>query len=63
MQIFSADSGGNKETVIKLKREIEVNRKLDHPNIVRYIGSEIVSTQFCIYLEFMPGGSLANIYK
>jgi serine/threonine protein kinase len=30
---------------------------------VKYIGSEIVSNQFCIYLEYMSGGSIQMIYQ
>lgn len=38
-------------------------RKLNNDNIVKYIGSEIVSNQFCIYLEYMSGGSIQMIYQ
>jgi serine/threonine protein kinase len=40
-----------------------VYRKLNNDNIVKYIGSEIVSNQFCIYLEYMSGGSIQMIYQ
>jgi serine/threonine protein kinase len=40
-----------------------VYRKLNNENIVKYIGSEIVSNQFCIYLEYMSGGSIQMIYQ
>lgn len=38
-------------------------KKLEHDNIVKYIGAEIVENRFCIYLEYVPGGSLCNIYQ
>jgi serine/threonine protein kinase len=28
---------------------------------VRYLGSEQILDNFCIYLEYMPGGSLSSI--
>jgi serine/threonine protein kinase len=40
-----------------------VYRKLDNENIVKYIGSEVVNNQFCIYLEYLSGGSLCSIYQ
>jgi serine/threonine protein kinase len=43
MNVFSFNSGIDKEAVMKLKKEIELYRKLNHENIVKYIGSEIVN--------------------
>jgi serine/threonine protein kinase len=63
LQFISASSGIDKEAIFKLKKEIEVYRKLGHENIVKYIGSEIVNNQFCIYLEYMSGGSICSIYQ
>lgn len=37
-------------------------KKLEHENIVSYIGAEIVEQKFCIYLEYVPGGSICSIY-
>ena len=44
-----------------LQSEIEILSKLDHPQIVRYLGSEQVLDNFCIYLEYMPSGSISTI--
>lgn len=63
MNVFSFNSGIDKEAVMKLKKEIELYRKLNHENIVKYIGSEIVNNQFCIYLEYMSGGSILQTYS
>lgn len=38
-------------------------QKLEHENIVKYIGAEIVEQKFCIYLEYVPGGSICGIYQ
>ena len=34
-------------------------QRLDHPNIVRYLGTERTAEHLDIFLEFVPGGSLA----
>lgn len=41
-----------------LENEINLLRNLRHPNIVRYIGTELTSTSMSIFLEYVPGGSL-----
>eukprot|EP01038_Epipyxis_sp_PR26KG_P014312 gene14312-19196_t len=41
-----------------LENEINLLRSLRHPNIVRYIGTEVNSTALSIFLEYVPGGSL-----
>jgi serine/threonine protein kinase len=44
-----------------LQSEINILSKLNHPNIVRYLGSEQIYSNFCIYLEYMSGGSIASV--
>lgn len=44
-----------------LQREIELLRKLSHPNIVRYIGFQRDDTHLNILLEYIPGGSITGI--
>lgn len=63
LQIFSINSGIDKEAIVKLRKEIEVYKKLVHENIVKYIGSDVVTTQFCIYLEYMSGGTIQANYQ
>jgi serine/threonine protein kinase len=58
LQIISPNSGIDKEAVVKLRKEIEVYKKMNHENIVKFYGSEMVGPQFCIYLEYMPGGTI-----
>lgn len=48
--------------------EIEVHRRLDHPNIIRYLHSETVfrpgePPKLHVYLEFVTGGSLTSIMQ
>ena len=41
-----------------LENEIHLLRNLRHPNIVRYIGTELNAESMSIFLEYVPGGSL-----
>eukprot|EP00906_Rhabdomonas_costata_P008739 RCo012406 len=42
-------------------QEIRVMKKLDHPNIVKYFGGERSETTLRIFMEYIPGGSLASL--
>lgn len=42
-----------------LKREIGLLRELQHPNIVQYLGSSSDDEHLNIFLEYVPGGSVA----
>ena len=44
--------------ISSLENEIKLLQGLWHPNIVRYIGTDINSTSLNIFLEYVPGGSL-----
>jgi len=63
LNFISPTSGVDRALIQKLKKEIDIYRKLEHPNIVSYIGSEIVDQKFCIYLEYVTGGSLEGVYQ
>lgn len=45
--------------VAALKREIDLLRDLQHPHIVQYLGSNADDEHFNIFLEYVPGGSVA----
>ncbi|MCJ1466785.1 ATP binding [Pseudocyphellaria aurata] len=45
--------------VAALKREIDLLRDLQHENIVQYLGSNSDEQHFNIFLEYVPGGSVA----
>lgn len=53
----------NKEAIDSLKSEINILKQIDHKNIIRYIGSEIIKADFCIYLEYASEGSLLKAYN
>ncbi|KAG5462151.1 MAG: MAPKK kinase [Olpidium bornovanus] len=44
-----------------LQREINLLKNLEHENIVRYIGSQVTETHLNIFLEYVPGGSVAGL--
>ncbi|KAL8764199.1 MAG: hypothetical protein Q9184_000168 [Pyrenodesmia sp. 2 TL-2023] len=51
-----------KESMINaLKREIDLLRDLQHKNIVQYLGSNSDDEHFNIFLEYVPGGSVAGM--
>ena len=45
--------------VAALRREIDLLRTLNHPHIVQYLGSNCKDDKFNIFLEYVPGGSVA----
>ncbi|KAG1757666.1 kinase-like domain-containing protein [Suillus lakei] len=49
------------ECVQALKREIETLKDLDHPHIVQYLGFEETKTFLSVFLEYVPGGSIARL--
>jgi serine/threonine protein kinase len=50
---------GYSESDIKaMEAEVETLRSLDHPNVVKYLGTDR-KEGFCIILEYLPGGSIA----
>ena len=56
----NSDLDKKKTTMVAaLKREIDLLRDLQHPNIVQYLGSNSDDEHFNIFLEYVPGGSVA----
>ena len=49
------------EHVRALQAEVEVLRTLSHDNIVRYLGTETTDESLHIFLEYVPGGSIASL--
>lgn len=49
------------ESLVSIASEIELLKDLNHPNIVKYLGSEINHTNLNIFLEYVPGGSLGSM--
>jgi mitogen-activated protein kinase kinase kinase len=56
----NSDIDKRKEVMVAaLKREIDLLRDLQHPHIVQYLGSNCDDEHFNIFLEYVPGGSVA----
>jgi mitogen-activated protein kinase kinase kinase len=50
-----------KSMIDALKREIGLLREMQHPNIVQYLGSSSDEEHLNIFLEYVPGGSVAQM--
>ncbi|WVF69666.1 hypothetical protein IAT40_004445 [Kwoniella sp. CBS 6097] len=46
-----------------LRDEIELLKDLEHKNIVAYLGYETSEEYLSIFLEYVPGGTIASIYR
>lgn len=56
----SSDIDKRKEAMVAaLRREIDLLRTLNHKHIVQYLGSNAKDDKFNIFLEYVPGGSVA----
>lgn len=56
--------GLDQTRVRAIKKEIDMYKTLKHENIVEYYGCEVIENNtMCIYLEYMPGGSIVDRYK
>mmetsp|Transcript_19082 Transcript_19082/g.24659 ORF Transcript_19082/g.24659 Transcript_19082/m.24659 type:complete len:427 (+) Transcript_19082:66-1346(+) len=52
------------EKIIRsIQSEIETLRSLSHKNIVRYRGTEITDDDLHIFMDYVPGGSIASLIK
>lgn len=49
--------------VTALKHEIELLQGMHHPNIVQYLGTAADDQYLNIFLEYVPGGSIATMLK
>lgn len=52
-----------KGVVAALKSEIDTLKDLDHPNIVSYLGFEETPKFLHLFLEYVPGGSIASVLR
>lgn len=61
--IFNIEETNTLERIRVLEAEIEILSRLQHKNIVRYIGSSRESEYFNIFLEYEGGGSIAKLLE
>uniref|UniRef100_A0A7S2WEB9 non-specific serine/threonine protein kinase n=1 Tax=Mucochytrium quahogii TaxID=96639 RepID=A0A7S2WEB9_9STRA len=50
----------NKDSLMNIEQEVSLLKKLDHPNIVKYIDTVRTGENLFIVLEYMENGSLAQ---
>ncbi|XP_047168788.1 mitogen-activated protein kinase kinase kinase YODA-like [Vigna umbellata] len=60
--LFS-DDPKSMESAKQFMQEIHLLSRLQHPNIVRYYGSETVDDKLYIYLEYVSGGSIHKLLR
>jgi serine/threonine protein kinase len=60
-QVFIGIHEKTKIALNELLNEINLMKNLEHQNIVRYLGAEIVSNNLNIFLEYVPGGSIYSL--
>ncbi|XRB05940.1 mitogen-activated protein kinase kinase kinase [Pycnococcus provasolii] len=57
----SAKGTKHTEALQQLESEVVLLAKLQHPNIVRYVGTIREEANLYIFLEYVPGGSIASL--
>jgi len=63
IKVMLSQVEATKEDVGKFKREMEVNRQLEHPKIVRFVESGSHKGAFYFVMEYCDGGSLMDLYR
>eukprot|EP00854_Cymbomonas_tetramitiformis_P013413 gene13413-15849_t len=58
---MQSDAAKMAESVEQLEQEVELLAALQHPNIVRYVGTLREKKALFIFLEYVPGGSIASL--
>ena len=61
---FNSGNSQQVQFIQALEQELSILKKLKSPHIVEYKGCEKIQGTFCMYIEFLSGGSLSKlIYK
>lgn len=63
IEIRSCPNADQMKQVQKFGEEIALMRNLSHKHIVRYKGSHRTDKYFYIFMEYVPGGSIASMLK
>ena len=59
--LFNPSNKSQSMFISELDSEIRILRGIKNKHIVKYLGSEMIQDAFCIYLEYLPGGSIARL--
>ncbi|KAJ9519525.1 hypothetical protein QJQ45_000615 [Haematococcus lacustris] len=60
-EVVVAEGDKGQEAVQQLEQEVTLLSRLQHPNIVRYVGTRREAASLLIFLEYVPGGSIASL--
>eukprot|EP01062_Namystynia_karyoxenos_P083077 TRINITY_DN9484_c0_g1_i1.p1 TRINITY_DN9484_c0_g1~~TRINITY_DN9484_c0_g1_i1.p1 ORF type:complete len:629 (+),score=162.14 TRINITY_DN9484_c0_g1_i1:104-1990(+) len=60
-EILFAEGEQVRQQIHQIAKEISLMKRLQHENIVRYLGAERKHAMLHIYMEYVPGGSLRSI--
>ena len=63
IKVMLSQADATEDAVLRFKREMEVNRQLDHQNIVHFIESGSHKGAFYFVMELCDGGSLMDLYN
>jgi hypothetical protein len=63
IKVMLSQADATEDAVLRFKREMDVNRQLDHPNIVRFIESGSHKGAFYFVMELCDGGSLMDLFR
>ncbi|MCX6972195.1 MAG: serine/threonine-protein kinase [Verrucomicrobia bacterium] len=63
IKVMLSQTDATEDAVLRFKREMEVNRQLDHPYIVRFIESGSHKGAFFFVMELCDGGSLMDLFN
>lgn len=60
---INADDTADMKFKEQLETEISICKEVQHPRVVSYFGHDFLDGCLYVYLEYMPGGSLAQVLK
>lgn len=63
VMILNKSSTRNQQDLEALETEIELLSTLEHPNIVKYFGTERTPNHIYIFLEYVSGGSIQGLLQ
>jgi hypothetical protein len=63
IKVMLSQTEASEDAVLRFKREMEVNAKLSHPRIVRFLASGSHQGAFYFVMELCDGGSLMDLYR